>query len=94
MTRIYSKATCVHAWLGPRYDESPEAVNSVTAAFDLVPIVADLLRRSHCMRRLVDGTSWSKAWFALAEPRTRDVQQGGNQVQLFGLLCQRGCTMR
>ena len=83
MMQIYSNATSVHAWLGPRYDENPEVVNSVTAAFDLVPIVADLLRRSNCMRRLVDETSWSRACFALAEPRTRDVQQGGNQVQLF-----------
>jgi Heterokaryon incompatibility protein (HET) len=74
MMRIYSNATSVHAWLGPRYDESPDVVNSATAAFDLIPIVADLLRRSDCMQRLADETSWSKACFALAEPRRRDVQ--------------------
>ena len=74
MMRIYSNAKSVHAWLGPRYDESPDVVNSVTAAFDLIPIVADLLRRFDCMQRLADETSWSKACFALAEPERRDVQ--------------------
>jgi hypothetical protein len=75
MMRIYSNATSVHAWLGPRYDESPDVVNSITAAFDFIPVVADLLRRrSDCMQRLADETSWSKACFALAEPRTRDIQ--------------------
>ncbi|PMD32089.1 hypothetical protein L207DRAFT_640401 [Hyaloscypha variabilis F] len=74
MMRIYSNDTRVHAWLGPRYNESPDVVNSATAAFDFIPIVAGLLKRFDCMQRLADETSWSKACFALAEPRRRDVQ--------------------
>jgi hypothetical protein len=82
MMRIFSNATSVHSWLGPRYDENPEVVSSVTAAFDLVPVVTDLLGEFDCMQRLADETSWVRACFALAEPRTRD-GQGKNQVQLF-----------
>jgi hypothetical protein len=83
MMKIYSKARSVHAWLGPRHDENPDTVNFVTAAFDLIPIVAGLLTASDCMQRLADERSWSEACFALAEPRTRNSQQGGHQARLF-----------
>ncbi|KAN0089936.1 hypothetical protein V8E51_018515 [Hyaloscypha variabilis] len=54
--------------------QGPDVVNSATAAFDFIPIVAGLLKRFDCIQRLADETSWSKACFALAEPRRRDVQ--------------------
>lgn len=83
MKQIYSNATSVHAWLGPRYDDSPDVISSVTDAFDLIAIVGDLLKRLGCMRRLADETSWSRACFALANPRGGDAHQEENELDIF-----------
>ncbi|KAM7203888.1 Heterokaryon incompatibility protein (HET) domain containing protein [Rhypophila sp. PSN 637] len=80
MTQIYSTATHVHAWLGPRFDDDPNDVDTICDAFKLVPTVAGLLKRSNSMQMFADETSWSKACFSLANtnpPST--IQHGGNK---------------
>jgi len=83
MRQIYSNATTVHAWLGPRYDTSPDVISSVTAAFDLIAIMGDLLKRLDCMQELANETSWSRACFTLAKPRVGYAHQAGNDAQKF-----------
>ena len=39
MKSIYSEAKEVHAWLGPRYDEDPNVVSDVNAAFSVADTV-------------------------------------------------------
>ncbi|KAK4208496.1 heterokaryon incompatibility protein-domain-containing protein [Rhypophila decipiens] len=80
MTEIYSTATHVHAWLGPRFDDDADDVSTICDAFKLVPTVAGLLRRSNSAQTFADETSWSKACFSLANtnpPST--IQHGGNK---------------
>ncbi|KAM7211190.1 Heterokaryon incompatibility protein (HET) domain containing protein [Rhypophila decipiens] len=75
MTQIYSNATHVHAWLGPRFDDDPNEVSTICDAFKLVPTVAGLLKRSNGIQTFVDETSWAKACFSLANTNPPSTMQ-------------------
>lgn len=68
MSRIYSQAYMVHAWLGPNYGEkesSPQMVRDVSDAFRYIRTLSPLREAIDTMND-ADQNSWLQACFAVA----------------------------
>ncbi|KAK0942100.1 hypothetical protein LTR29_006345 [Friedmanniomyces endolithicus] len=77
MTKIYSSAQVVHAWLGPEHNEDP-AVN--TAAFDCIDLIWTLAKRIKGSEKLASENDWLQACFTTAQTPAEDLQQRKNTV--------------
>ncbi|KAK1054266.1 hypothetical protein LTR74_015967 [Friedmanniomyces endolithicus] len=77
MTKIYSSAQVVHAWLGPEYDEDP-AVNKL--AFDYIDLIWTLAKRIKGSEKLASENDWLQACFTVAQTPAEDLQQRKNAV--------------
>ena len=86
MTKIYSNATTVHAWLGPTYNANPVVVDAVAGAFDFIRLVTKRVEGNSKWSSLVNHSSWALACYTLSESRTWDsVQQDSDFKRLCAM---------
>jgi hypothetical protein len=81
MTRIYSKARTVHAWLGPRYDDGPEIVEGIRGAFDFIQPF------SRTVENVVSNeNAWLKHCFTTAHATRDNLKVDAGQLDTWAKL--------
>jgi hypothetical protein len=66
MSTLYTRATTVHAWLGPALTDGRDAVRSVNKALDFAERLWSLAMQYNAGRRLDGEDAWLQACFAIA----------------------------
>lgn len=83
MTRIYSSATMVQAWLGPRLDEDSHTRTQLHIAFDFINDLADTVNACHFSSKIYDNLAWLDACRLLAMRAEQGRTTQANEVEAF-----------
>ncbi|TKA83860.1 hypothetical protein B0A55_00165 [Friedmanniomyces simplex] len=80
MTKIYSNATVVHAWLGPQHNERTAVITTNSAAFEYIDLIWALAEQIKGSQKLANENDWLQACFTIAQTPAEDLQQRSNRV--------------